>query len=320
MRKALIVGIDYYRHIGHLRGCVNDAVEVKEMLGRHGDGSVNFSQPRLLTCSHPDEEVTRTVLREAVDQVFADDSDIALFYFAGHGHIDATGGFLCASDCTAGHDGLSLGEIMSLANRSKAKNKVIILDSCHGGAIGSDPIRPETSEISDGMTILTASAAHQYSVEKGGGGVFTNLLVDALGGAAANLLGQITPGSVYAHIDQSLGSWSQRPVFKTNVKTFVSLRQVEPPLPPSDLRRIVAFFPQPGFEFQLDPSYEPEHAAAVPEHTAVFAILQKYNRVNLVVPVGASKPNMYHAAIESKTCKLTALGEHYRRIVAEGLL
>ncbi len=82
----------------------------------------------------------------------------------------------------------------------------------------------------------------------------------------------------------------------------------------------MAFFPQPGFEFQLDPSYEPEHAAAVPEHTAVFAILQKYNRVNLVVPVGASKPNMYHAAIESKACKLTALGEHYRRIVAEGLL
>jgi hypothetical protein len=170
------------------------------------------------------------------------------------------------------------------------------------------------------MTILTASAAHQYSVEKGGGGVFTNLLVDALGGAAANLLGHITPGSVYAHIDQSLGSWSQRPVFKTNVKTFVSLRQVEPSLPPSDLRRIVAFFPQPGFTFQLAPSYEPEHAAAIPEHNAVFAILQKYNRVNLVVPVGASKPNMYHAAIESKACKLTALGEHYRRIVAEGLL
>jgi hypothetical protein len=253
-----------------------------------------------------------------VGQLFADDSEVALFYFAGHGHIDATGGFLCPSDCTTGHDGLALAEIMNLANRSRARNKVIILDSCHGGAISSDPIRPETSEISDGMTILTASAAHQYSVEKGGGGVFTNLLVDALGGAAANLLGYITPGSVYAHIDQSLGPWSQRPVFKTNVKTFVSLRQVDPPLPSADLRRIVEFFPKPGFSFPLNPTYEPEHPTAVAERTAVFGILQKYNRVNLVVPVGAT--HMYHAAVEAKACRLTALGEHYRRIVAEGLL
>ena len=36
-----------------------------------------------------------------------------------------------------------------------------------------------------------------------------NLFVDALNGSAADILGQITPGSVYAHIDQSLGAWSQ---------------------------------------------------------------------------------------------------------------
>jgi len=35
--------------------------------------------------------------------------------------------------------------------------------------------------------------------------VFTGLLVDALSGGAANLVGDVTPGSVYAHIDQSLG-------------------------------------------------------------------------------------------------------------------
>jgi hypothetical protein len=45
-----------------------------------------------------------------------------------------------------------------------------------------------------------------------------------------------------------------------------------------------------------------------------FAILQKYNRMNLVVPVSA--PHMWHAAMESKACKLPVLGEHYRRLVA----
>lgn len=96
------------------------------------------------------------------------------------------------------------------------------------------------------------STKGQYAAEANGGGVFTGLLIDALGGAAANLVGKVTPGGVYAYIDQSLGTWSQRPVFKTNVKTFVSLRQVQPPLALEDLQRISEFFPDAGFEFQLD--------------------------------------------------------------------
>jgi hypothetical protein len=55
---------------------------------------------------------------------------------------------------------------------------------------------------------------------------------------------------------------------------------------------------------------------ADPANTAKFAILQKFNRVNLVVPIDA--PHMWDAAIESKSCKLTVLGEHYRRLVERG--
>ena len=212
-----------------------------------------------------------------------------------------------------------LAEIMSLANDSPARNKIIILDSCHSGALGDSHTNKQISEIAENMTILTASTKGQYAAEQNGGGLFTGLLIDALGGAASNLVGEVTPGSVYAHVDQSLGSWSkQRPVFKTNVKTFVSLRKVQPPLPLADLRRIAEFFPTPGFEYQLDPGYEPEHADADPLKTPILAILQKYNRVNLAVPVGTLHP--YHAAIESKTMKLTALGEHYRRLVVADLL
>ena len=53
-----------------------------------------------------------------------------------------------------------------------------------------------------------------------------------------------------------------------------------------------------------------------PRKTAVFAILQKYVRVNLVRPVGAT--HMWHAAMQSKACKLTVLGEHYRKLVEAG--
>jgi hypothetical protein len=330
MRKALIVGIDYYEHINPLSGCVNDAHSVKAALERHADGTTNFVTPRVLTGTGPSDTVQKSALKDAARELFADDADIALLYFAGHGYIEDTGGFLCASDCKTGDDGFSLRELMTLASKSKAKNKVIILDSCHSGIVGNRPDVQGGAEIQEGMTILTASTAEQYAMEVpgGGAGVFTNLFVDALNGAAANLVGDVTPGSVYAHIDQSLGPWAQRPVFKTNVKTFVSLRKATPPIPLVDLQALATHFPQAGYDFKLDPAYEPERSeeqrkdsnipSPDPSKNAAFAVLQKYVKVNLVRPVGA--PHMWHAAMQSKSCELTVLGEHYRKLVAAGLL
>lgn len=330
MRKALIVGIDFYQHIGSLSGCVNDAHAVKAALERHADGTLNFTAPQVLTGTSSTQLMPKQQLKDAVRELFADDVEIALFYFAGHGYIEDTGGFLCGSDSETGDDGLSLSEVMTLANKSKAKNKVIILDSCHSGVAGNDSVTPGLAAISDGMTILTASTADQYAMETpgGGAGVFTGLFVDALNGAAANLVGDVTPGSVYAHIDQSLGPWAQRPVFKTNVKTFVSLREAEPPISLPDLQALTTHFQTPDQAFPLDPTYEPERSPEQasdptipppdPAHNAIFKVLQNYARVNLVRPVDA--PHMWHAAMESRSCELTVLGQHYWNLVHKGLI
>lgn len=330
MRKALIVGIDYYLNFQPLSGCVNDAHAVKSILERHADGTVNFARPRLLIGTGLSDVVQRGELKDAVRELFAGDAEISLFYFAGHGYIEETGGFLCAGNCESGDDGFPISELMTIAGASKARNKVIILDSCHSGIAGDRPTTKGIAEVSEGMTILTASTADQYAKEVpgGGAGVFTTLFVDALGGSAANLVGDVTPGSVYAHIDQSLGPWAQRPVFKTNVKTFVSLRKAVAPIPLVQLQAIATHFPRAGYEFRLDPSYEPERSQEQrndpnipppdPQKTAVFAVLQNYVKVNLVRPVGA--PHMWHAAMQSKSCELTVLGEHYRKLVANGLL
>lgn len=330
MRKALIVGIDHYAAIGNLGGCVNDAYAVKAALERNSDGTLNFSTPQVLTGVSSAQSVQKKDLKDAVRQLFDDDSEIALFYFAGHGYIEDTGGFLCSSDSETGDDGLALSEVMTLANRSMAKNKVIVLDSCHSGIAGDRTMQAGVAEISDGVTIMTASTADQYAYEApgGGAGVFTSLFVDALNGAAANLVGDITPGSVYAHIDQSLGPWAQRPVFKTNVKTFVSLRKAEPPIVLADLQALTTHFPTPDFDFRLDPSFEPERSKEQledpmipppdPINTVTFSVLQKYVKVNLVRPVDA--PHMWHAAIQSKSCQLTVLGQHYWNLVDKALI
>jgi len=319
MRKALVVGINYYEYGSPLFGCVDDAHSVKAILERHADGSINFDvQP--FTGTGPKDTVLRSDLKDHIKKLFEDDSEIALFYFAGHGHIEATGGYILASDSRMGDEGVSLGDVLVFANESKAKNKIIVLDSCHSGIAGTPPTASQNAMLAEGLTILTASTKDQYATEKNGRGVFTTLFVDALGGGAANIVGDISPGGVYAYIDQSLGAWEQRPVFKTNVKSFVSLRKVQPSIQLEDLRRIIEFFPNPGDHFRLDPSYEPESTGRskgmpdpIPEHTRTFAILQRYNRINLVIPVDT--PHMWHAAMESKSCKLTVLGEHYRRLV-----
>ncbi len=322
MKKALIVGINHYEEISPLFGCVNDATAVNNILEENGDQSKNFDCSLYTASGHADR-ISRRFLKDKLKSLFSTKGlETALFYFAGHGHVERTGGYLLTSDAEVGDEGVSLSEILIMANDSTATNKIIILDSCHAGVAGNMSGNAETATLSEGLTILTASDEEQYATEENGRGLFTGLLIDALGGSAANLTGDITPGSVYAHIDQSLGAWDQRPIFKNNVRSFVSLRKVIPPIELADLRKITRYFPEPGFEFQLDPSYEPEmkgRDAGMPlpneENNKIFAVLQKYNRLNLLVPVGTQ--HMWNAAMESKPCKLTPLGEHYRRLVAK---
>jgi len=331
MRKALIIGINYYSAFPPLAGCVRDAAAVANILARNDDGSTNFKTPNVLTASGSHDALSRSSLRDNIVELFQDDPEIALLYFAGHGYIDVTGGFICASDSRFGYEGLALNEVVAFARQSKARNKIIILDSCHSGVVGDRSGGQEIAELSQGMTLLTASTGDQKAYEGGSGigGVFTNLLIDALHGAAANLVGDVTPSSVYAHIDQSLGPWGgQRPVFKTNVKSFVSLRRAAPPISLHELKQLAIYFPEASFRFQLDPSFEPERSAEQMRdatlmkpnaaNTAIFKILQNYARVNLLRPVDA--PHMWHAAMGSKSCELTVLGEHYRRLVAGGLM
>ena len=132
-----------------------------------------------------------------------------------------------------------------------------------------------------------------------------------------NLLGEVSPGSIYSYVDQSLGAWEQRPVFKANIKAFVSLRKNTPPIQLNDLRKICDIFVEPYEAYQLDATYEPDkhesdNKEVNTEHELIFSILQQYAKLNLVVPVG--EEHMYYAAIHNKSCKLTAQGQHYWRL------
>ncbi len=311
MRKALVIGINNYP-TAPLKGCVNDATAFATTIEKNGDGAPNFAV-KLET-----DVTTKSQLKTMVRELFEGDSDIALFYFSGHGFFNDLGGYIVTPDYQQNDEGVSMDEILTLANKSKAKDKVIILDCCHSGAFGSPAIIGNGSaQIIEGVVILTASRSAESAIEVNGHGIFTNLLIDALQGGAADLRGHITPGSVYAYIDQALGPWDQRPVFKTNVTRFTSLRTISPQVPVEVLRKMTEYFSVPEQEYQLDPTYEFDNKdIAVPEKVAILKNLQKLVSIGLVMPVG--EEHMYYVAQNSKTCKLTALGYHYWRLVKEG--
>ena len=315
MRRALIVGINDY-HQTPLHGCVKDAEAVRTVLETNGTGSPNFGSGALLLTS-PSADITKRELRGAITKLFETECDIALFYFSGHGFVRSGEGCIVTKDAQQHDEGISMTEILGLANNSPVKNKIIILDCCYSGNMGTpNTTGSNTAELSEGLTVLTASRGSEAAVEEQGiGGVFTNLVVAALEGGAADLRGHITPGSVYAYVDQALGAWDQRPIFKTNVTEFTSLREVEPQVPMETIRKIISYFPEPQAEHALDPTYEDQEEGHNPDNVKIFKDLQKLEGVGLVVPV--DEEHMYFAAIHSKSCKLTKLGAHYWRLAKE---
>ena len=312
MRRALIIGIDDYVGVP-LDGCVNDAEAIGAVLETHGNESPNFE---VLLMTSPSDEITRSKLRESIEKLFATECDIALLYFSGHGFLGIADGYIVTKDFKKYDEGIPMTEILARANGSPVKNKIIILDCCYSGNMGTPKIQEGgVAQLSEGLTVLTASRDSEAAMEKDGSGVFTQLVVEAFQGGAADLRGHITPGSIYAYVDQALGPWDQRPIFKTNVTQFTSLRTVSPQVPPETLRKLVAYFPTPQDEHALDPRYEDTVAGHDPEKVKVFKDLQKMEGVGLVVPVG--EEHMYYAAMNSTACRLTALGGQYWRLAKE---
>jgi len=313
MRRALVIGIDNYP-ISPLDGCVHDARRLEAILSRHDDGTPNF-ECRVIVC--PPNTLSRSGLRQAIEELFADPADIAWLHFSGHGLVNRLDGFLVTPDAESYDEGVAMSQVLTLANNSCVAERIITLDCCQSGALGAAPVlNNNQAHLAEGVSIVTATRTNQASLEVGGGGVFTSLLAEALDGGAANVLGQITAAGVYAYIDDALGAWDQRPLFKTNVARFARLRHARPRVPLDLLRRITKHFPVPAEDLPLEPSYEPAVEPRNAKNEEVFAELQRLRAAGLVEPV--DEEHMYYAAVNSRACRLTRLGLYYWRLVNDG--
>lgn len=313
-KKALVIGNDAYTSCP-LAGCCNDAMEVEALLKINADGSPNFSVASLLNADS-------TEIKRAIHALFEGRNEIAILYFAGHGTSEEfESGIVGIDNATVSFD-----YIMSKVRKSQHRHNILIFDSCFSGGAGhSFCCGEDTAALPSGVTIMSACRKSETASEQHGHGLFTSLLSDALNGGASNLIGDITPGAVYAYIDRCLGPWDQRPVFKTHVDSFCSIRKTNPPISLSILRKLPELFPTPVSTISLNPSFEKTNTPAIDhkviephadcDNVAIFQDLQRLAHVGLVIPHGAD--HMYFAAMESKRCKLTPLGEHYWELASQ---
>ncbi len=319
-RVALLVGVDAYRN-NPLFGCVADAVSLGGVLEKDADGTPNFNCRHLLGSRglQGQSVVTKVELMRQARELFSKrDADVALFFFAGHGCRSERGSLLVTQDAQPDDEGVLMAEIVAKANKSLARERIIMLDCCHSGGVdqlfGCGALQP----LEQGVSILAACRDTEFAAETAGRGLFTTLVQDALEGGAADVTGAVTVAGVYTYVDNLLTGWDQRPLFKANLSKLVAVRHARPAMALEKLRKITDYFPSEDHYFQLDPSFEPEAPPPHPEHEAIFRDLQQMRSARLVVPDG--EEHMYHAAMNSRTCSLTPSGRFYwQRIKANKL-
>lgn len=319
-RLALLVGVDSYTG-NPLFGCVADAVSLGSVLEKNADGHPNFTCRYLLGSRGAERSmpVTRSELARQARELFSKrDADIALFFFAGHGSRSERGDILVTQDAQRDDEGILMAEIVAMANKSPARERIIILDCCHSGGVDRLFSSNNLLSLEQGVSILAACRDTEVAAELGGRGLFTKLIQDALEGGAADVTGAVTVAGIYTYVDNLLTGWDQRPLFKANLSKLVAVHHAPPAMALEKLRKLTEYFPSEDHYFQLDPSFEPDADPAHPEHEAVFRDLQQMRSARLIVPDG--EEHMYHAAMNSRTCSLTPSGRFYwRRIKANKL-
>lgn len=331
MKKALIFGIDEYPGLTKLRGCVRDATIMAFALELNRNGSPNF-KTRVHTSDA--ETVSSELMKQAITDLFRGEADTVLLYFAGHGLVDSQSnqGYLVSQNGTAENWGVSLEEILQRANRAhpNIRSTIILLDCCHAGIAGEVNAlehQLRASVIGKGVTVLAACHRDELAIESSGQGSFTQVLIEGLRGGASNVLGKITPASLYAYVDQAVGAWEQRPVYKANVQKFTNILTDVPKVPIETLRKFLIYFPHAEYKFQLDPSFEPDRGeeterlkdiAVNPSNVQIYREMQSCNRYGLIAPT--DYPHMWHSAVFSGRVQLTALGSHIWRMAKKNRL
>ena len=196
---AVVVGAARYSHMQTLRYTDDDAYHLYAFLKSVEGGALPDNQIKILV----DDDATKQNIQDAIRQVYqqADENDMVLFYFSGHG---VPGAFLPVD-----YDGVSNRfehyELREALKSCRAKHKLVIADACHSGSLSGQP-EPTLGLVAknggagaalaayyQGLADAKASTAlflssrgEEISLEDGGlrSGVFSHYLIRGMKGEA----------------------------------------------------------------------------------------------------------------------------------------
>lgn len=256
-------------------------------------------------------------------ELFGSFTGDAVFYFAGHGGPSESGGFLVTQDGEDDDLGLPMNEIVQLANDSPTRSVLIILDCCFSGAAGNSPSLQTPglyqATLREGVTILAASRPTETAGEIDGHGLFTDLVLGALRGGAADVRGRVSAAGIYGYVESAFGSWAQRPLYKSHAARLDPVRLCLPKVSDTLLRELPRYFGTADVPYQLDMTYEETNTgAAIPENVETFKKFKTLQLAGLLTPKSGS--DLYWSAERSGSVVLTPLGQFYWRLVDEGLI
>ncbi len=316
-KRALLIGVNDYEYFNNLSCCVDDAKQMESLLRTHEDGSPNYFCSRL---SSDRDEVTEGSLRAALRKLTggANQGDDLLFYFSGHGMVIDGEGALVTTDAKPNDVGFPMHELLRRVNRCGAGSVMIILDCCHSGEMGNTGSGGTINQttLSEGVTILSASSPEQVSQEGLLNSLFTELIMAALEGGAADIRGHVSVASIYAYVEQALGPWQQRPMYKSYAPRLDPLRVCKPPVPDEVLRLLPSLFRGADAPLKLDPSWEKSEGND-PENVKKFDLLKILRDARLLDRKGK---DLYDLALESGSVRLTPLGRLYWNLAKKGIV
>ena len=198
---ALVVGVSRYQKLPEkswLHFAERDAEAIFRILISPEGGNFRTENVRLLQ----GDQATRANLARELEEWLpskAQPGDRVLIYFAGHGFVSGGQAYLAPVDVDpddiagSGYPMSRLGEV--IGSKIQAKDKILITDSCHSGAItptaegeANSAINASLLDLTSSTFVLTASRDRESSYEGeawgGGHGVFTYYVVKGLEGEA----------------------------------------------------------------------------------------------------------------------------------------
>ena len=189
---ALIVGVERYRDVPGATGARADA----ETFARLAQSSLGVAAGNAHVLV--DDRAAKSDIEKELAwlQGNVPPNGRVLFYFAGHGAPDASAGtpYLVPYDGdpkTLGSTAIPLARVLESLSKTKAREVLAITDACFAGAGGRSVLPPGARPLvrvkdapsAPRVALFAATSGAQISgpAPGGGGGLFTKLLVEAIG-------------------------------------------------------------------------------------------------------------------------------------------